>query len=127
MPSLELSPDPTSPRVARNFVRAVLAESNVDRSTIEDAALLATELVTNSVIHASTDITLDVAVDAGAVHIAVTDSDMGKPVLQDQNNDATTGRGLFVLDRVASEWDVVYGASSKTVRFSLTNDLVGRQ
>ncbi len=123
MPSLELSPDPASPRAARQFVARILADAGVDPLTIEDAALLATELVTNSVIHANTDLTLEVSAEAGAVHIAVTDADSGQPVLRRQNKSATTGRGLYLVDRVATEWGVVYGENRKTVRFSLATGL----
>lgn len=123
MPKLELRPEPTSPGLARGFVRRVLAAAGIDPLTTEDAALLATELVTNSVIHASTDITLAVDVEAGAVHIGVTDASRAQPVLREQNQEATTGRGLHLLDRVASEWGVVYASGTKTVQFSLSTDL----
>lgn len=121
--TLKLPPDPTSPGLARRFVRRVLGEAGIDRLTTEDAALLATELVTNSVIHASTDMTIDVEVDTGAVRIAVTDANGDEPVLRELDQDATTGRGLQLVERVATEWSVVYGDTTKTVRFSLITDL----
>ena len=123
MPTLELRPEPTSPGIARGFVRRVLGAAGIDPLTTEDAALLATELVTNSVIHASTDITLDVVVEAGAVRIGVTDASRAEPVLRKQDHDATTGRGLHLLDKVATEWGVIYASGTKTVQFSLAIDL----
>lgn len=123
MASLELRPTPGSPGLARQFVRRVLGDAGVDRLTTEDAALLATELVTNSVIHASTDITLEVAVEPGSVRIAVTDAGTGEPVLREQDQDATTGRGLHLVDRVATEWDVVYADRTKTVQFFLVTNI----
>jgi len=125
VPTLELRPNPTSPGLARGFVRRVLGDAGIDPLTTEDAALLATELVTNSVIHASTDITLEVVVEAGAVRIGVTDASRAGPVLREQDQDATTGRGLHLLDKVATEWGVVYAGKTKTVRFSLVTDLAG--
>ncbi len=126
MATLELLPNPTSPGLARGFVRRVLGDAGVDQLTTEDAALLATELVTNSVIHASTDITLNVVVEGGAVRVGVTDASEGEPVLRDQNEEATTGRGLQLVDRVATEWSVVYAENSKTVHFSLATDPAAR-
>jgi phosphoserine phosphatase RsbU/P len=120
---LELLPNPTSPGLARGFVRRVLGDAGVDRLTTEDAALLATELVTNSVIHASTPITLDVVVSEGAVRVGVTDASDTEPVLRDQDHEATTGRGLHLVDSVATEWSVVYAENSKTVQFSLDTTL----
>lgn len=125
MPKLELRPDPTSPGLARRFVRSVLADAGIDPLIIEDAALLATELVTNSVIHASTDITLEVVVENGAVQIGVTDGSRAQPVLREENHEATTGRGLQLLDKVATEWGVIYAGATKTVQFSLVSDLAG--
>lgn len=126
MAKLELLPNPTSPGLARGFVRRVLGEAGVDQLTTEDAALLATELVTNSVIHASTDITIDVVVEDGAVCVGVTDASNAAPVLRDQDEKATTGRGLQLVDRVATEWSVVYSENSKTVQFCLVTDPVSR-
>ncbi|MEX2654947.1 MAG: ATP-binding protein [Acidimicrobiia bacterium] len=125
MESLKLRPDPTSPRLAREFVRRVLGDAGVDRLTTEDAALLATELVTNSVIHAETDITVDVEAEAGAVRIGVTDGSGAEPVLREQDQNATTGRGLQLVDRVATSWSVVFADTTKTVQFSLVTDLAG--
>lgn len=119
MPSLELSPDPDSPGLARRFVTRVLREWNVGISTIEDAALLATELVTNAVIHARTPIRLDIGLEGDMIRVAVSDSDAGRPVLRQQNREASTGRGLYVLDQLAADWEVIYGDGSKTVTFSL--------
>jgi anti-sigma regulatory factor (Ser/Thr protein kinase) len=125
--TLELLPNPTSPGLARGFVRRVLSQAGIDRLTTEDAALLATELVTNSVIHASTDIILDVIVEDGAVRVGVTDASDVEPVLREQDQEATTGRGLQLVDRVATAWSVVYAENSKTVQFSLVTDLAGPQ
>jgi anti-sigma regulatory factor (Ser/Thr protein kinase) len=125
VPTLKLRPNPTSPGLARGFVRRVLADAGIDPLTTEDAALLTTELVTNSVIHANTDITLEVMAEAGAVRVGVTDASVAPPVLREQNHDATTGRGLHLVDQVATEWDVVYSAKTKTVRFSLVTDSAG--
>ncbi len=124
--TLELLPNPTSPGLARGFVRRVLGDAGVDQLTTEDVALLATELVTNSVIHASTDITLNVVVENGAVRVGVTDASDAVPVLRDQDEEATTGRGLQLVDRVATEWSVVYAENSKTVQFFLITDPVSQ-
>lgn len=128
MPRLHLRPNRMSPRAARQYVTRFLAERDVDPLTIEDAALLATELVTNAVIHARTHITLDVDLQDGVVHVAVSDSDGAELQMRNPGEDDTTGRGLRVLDNVATAWEVVYGEQSKTVRFSLAagSEVYGR-
>jgi anti-sigma regulatory factor (Ser/Thr protein kinase) len=119
MPTLELSPSPDSPGRARRFVTGFLRDWGVGVSTIEDAALLATELVTNAVIHARTPMLLDIGLEEDVIRIAVSDSDAGRPTMRPQNKEASTGRGLYVVDQIATDWEVIYGDGSKTVTCSL--------
>ncbi len=68
------------------------------------ARLLVSELVTNAVLHARTKLSLTVDRGDTSVSIHVADSNPILPVMRSHNTDAGTGRGLHVLDRMASRW-----------------------
>ena len=122
MSRLELRPEPGSPRQARSFVRSVLEEWGVDQPVIEDAELLVTEVVTNAVIHAQTNITLEVSRRSDDLLFEVSDLDGHHVTRRQPTERESTGRGMYLVDSLASEWDVLYGEAGKTVRFSLSLD-----
>lgn len=94
----------------------------MDQPVIEDAALLVTEVVTNSVIHAKTPITVVVDRDHTFLRFEVSDEDGGKVTKRHPTDRDPTGRGMLLVDSLAAEWDVAYRDSGKTVRFSLAAD-----
>ena len=61
----------------------------------EDLLVIASELVTNAVLHARTAIDLQVCVAAGVIEVAVGDSDAGRPTVRPDRRDL-----LADLDRV---------------------------
>lgn len=98
-----------------------------------DAALLVSELVTNAVLHARTDVTLTLAVADGVLEVGVADGAAHLP-LPRQPGDAAphrpgsqparwtaeSGRGLDLLDTVADSWGMVVLAAGKQVWFRLS-------
>ena len=72
MVKLDLPPEPRSATRARQVTREQLAASCPEEA-IEIAALLVTELVSNAVLHAQTDIVLMVDVTPGRVVLRVRD------------------------------------------------------
>ncbi len=117
--TIELSPMASSVREGRQFVLAALA--SWDLSDLADAAsLLTSELLTNSVLHARTDISLTVRrADEGTVEICVRDGSRHSPRRRGHAHDGTTGRGIELLDKLAQSWDVSTDENGKTVRFLL--------
>ena len=86
----------------------------------DTATLLTSEVLTNSVLYARSDITLTVdRGDAGTVTISVRDGSSTTPARRTHSVDATTGRGLELLDQLAESWAVVPDPSGKTVRFTV--------
>lgn len=120
MSRLELRPEPGSPRQARSFVRSALEEWGIDQPVIEDAELLVTEVVTNAVIHARTTITLDVSREADDLWFEVSDLDEHEVTRRNPTERESTGRGMLLVDSLASDWEVLYRDTGKTVRFCLT-------
>lgn len=67
--------------------------------------LLVSEVVSNAVRHAGTPFELTVAVDESQVRVTVVDNDpSGRPEVQEQDPEATSGRGLYIVEQLASSW-----------------------
>ena len=83
--------------------------------TIENAALLVTELVSNVVVHAHTDMLLVVDVVPGRVDLRVQDSSEATPERQDIAPDAINGRGIAIVEELATSWGVERRQGKKVV------------
>lgn len=117
--SVRLPPTARSTTQARRFVLSALSEWGLD-ALRDTAALLTSEVVTNSVLHARTDVEVSIGrLDDGVV-IEVTDGSRRAPVRRLQINEATTGRGVELLEQLAASWGVTLHDDGKTVRFTLS-------
>jgi anti-sigma regulatory factor (Ser/Thr protein kinase) len=117
--AVELMGRPASVRKARGFTADVLADDGVEASVIEVAVLLVSELVTNAVVHARGPICLTVHTDAHWVRIEVEDLGHRRPVLRAATLDAVDGRGLLVVDKLATDWGTEQRATHKVVWFEI--------
>jgi PAS domain S-box-containing protein len=112
---IELPALVSSPRRARRFVRDTLEPLAVPTAKIDDAELVATELVTNSVMHAQSEVTLSVECSNSLVRLMVEDNSPVRPVVRNAAPDSATGRGLFIVEQLASQWGVDLHRGGKTV------------
>jgi hypothetical protein len=113
-----LPPAPTAPREARHFVTCAL--TGWDGSDgVAVAELLVCELVTNALLHARTEIGLRVVHDRGCARVEVADGSPALPVTRHAGPDATTGRGLLLLDELAVAWGVESDSASKVLWFEV--------
>ena len=122
--AVELLGRPASVRKARGFTADVLADDGVEASVIEAsvievAVLLVSELVTNAVVHARAPICLAVHTDAHWVRIEVEDAGHRRPVLRAATLDAVDGRGLRVVDKLATDWGTERRATHKVAWFEI--------
>jgi DNA-binding CsgD family transcriptional regulator/anti-anti-sigma regulatory factor/anti-sigma regulatory factor (Ser/Thr protein kinase) len=104
---LGLTPTPTAAATARRFVRETLQSWRLgppDEEVCEQAQLLANELVTNAVAHAQTDMRLRLELGGELLHIAVRDFDHRLPCLLPDDPQAEGGRGLRLVEWVATTW-----------------------
>jgi len=69
---LQLAPHPTAPRASRGFVAHTLQGWGLDHLA-PSAVLVISELVTNSIVYAESEIVLSVALGPGAVRLTVRD------------------------------------------------------
>ena len=100
---VELAPSSDSARAARLAVTDLLQE--MGRSDlIDDATLIATELVANAVMHARTEMSLTVHPSGAGVRVTVTDSSNIMPRWTPASTSATAGRGLLLVERLSSRW-----------------------
>ncbi len=116
--------DASSVAVARRLVRgelAALPEVPAPRSDFVDAAsLLVSELVTNAIVHARTDVELRLVADDHMLRAEVSDGNPTFPRPRRPMGLAGTGRGLLLMDDLASRWGVLPTGAGKTVWFELT-------
>jgi anti-sigma regulatory factor (Ser/Thr protein kinase) len=120
--ALTVPPTARSTTQARRFVLAALADWGLD-DLCDTAALLTSELVTNSVLHARTDVEVTIARIDDGVAIEVSDGSRRAPVRRVQLDEATTGRGVELLEQLAAQWDVTLREDGKTVRFTLSESV----
>ena len=99
---------------ARRAVRSALAGH--PEASVETAALLASELVTNAVLHGDNGAMLAIELHDPSVRISVTDvSDRMELAPLVVEPSSVHGRGLSIVDQLAGAWGVQPGRSGKTV------------
>ena len=113
---LDLEARPVAARAARNFVTEHLADL-ADDGTL---ALLASELVTNGVLHARTHLRFGLTAGKDRVLVTCGDDDpTGAPMVPPTDHGRPSGRGLMLVDAMASQWGVFRSEGGKTVWFTL--------
>ena len=119
--SLELPGDPTAAGQARRFVSGTLREWEVDEDRIDTAELCVSELVTNAVIHSGTTSSVTVQADPEYVLVLVQDrGGRGAVRLPDElDPESVSGRGLSLVDALASAWSAEHSTDGTTVWFEL--------
>lgn len=117
--SREFEPDALAVSQARRFLLQALQELLVDGNGAGDLAdtllMVANELATNAVLHARTEFTVRVMVDALHVRVEVTDDNSRVPQPCLAPVDATSGRGLAIVDACGLQWGVNRHPGGKTV------------
>lgn len=106
---------------ARRRIASTLAQWKLDGLT-EVIALLTSEIVTNAVLHARTDIRIGVTREPHGVRVEVTDGSPLPPSLRHHSDTATTGRGIRLLDALADAWSAEPDNGGKTVWFTVSSN-----
>ncbi len=116
-----LPADGRAPRDARRLVANLAGAAGVDDELLETALLLVTELVTNAVVHGGGAVGVSVEVHEGVLSVRVSDAASG-PLLvmaRPAGELAEGGRGLQLVDALASAWGTEHSSGRKTLWFRL--------
>ena len=105
---------PTSVGAARRFLVQMLEEWEL-QGLEYDASVVLSELVTNAVLHARTDVRVGVSYDDKVLKLEVSDGSPRLPVARRPNPQAATGKGLVLVEALASEWGVQRDETGKTI------------
>ncbi|MHC0433660.1 ATP-binding protein [Streptomyces sp. O3] len=108
----EITADPAEVGRVRRWARDRLARCGIDadESLAESVVLIVSELVTNAVVHTRSPAVLSLrcpdplAESPGAVRVEVADISARPPRPRHADDDATHGRGLELVDGLASRW-----------------------
>jgi DNA-binding NarL/FixJ family response regulator len=95
-----------SPRAARRFVTEALDGYDEEGDLTDTVTLLVSELVTNAVLHAGSDVEVMVRLTATAARIEVTDASAEDVMPRDAADDEDSGRGLALVGSLARRWGV---------------------
>lgn len=111
-------PDPIAVRDAREFALGALGDGAAvasDPELVERVLLVVSELATNAVLHARTPFVVRMSGGDGSIRVEVFDTSDGRPQPGDMDPSAVTGRGLGIVDALASTWGVEPAEGGKWV------------
>ena len=117
---LELEARPQSASQARRAVVSLLGRSELE-SLVDITVLLTSELVTNAILHARTNVVVTIAVDPPTVRVEVSDDAEQYPEMRPPDEEATSGRGMVLVDALATAWGVRPANGGKCVWFELAD------
>lgn len=106
------------PALAREFVRSKL--TGAPPEVVEDAQIIVSELVTNAIVHGSGEASLLIEVDEKRLHVEVVDADPTvefEPLTVEPSSEH--GRGLAIVNALASSWGIEPRLVGKAVWFDL--------
>jgi DNA-binding NarL/FixJ family response regulator len=113
--------DTQSARAARRFVMQALSDYDEDGDLTDTVTLLVSELVTNAVVHAGSDVEVMVRLTPSAARIEVTDASPQSVAPRDAASDEDSGRGLALVGTLAQRWGVRPApGGGKTVWFEVS-------
>lgn len=112
----ELPVSPEAPALARSFLRSATCAAH-NSHVLDDAVLLVSELVTNSVLHGGPPVVVAVECDGEALQVRVRDGSPTMPVPRDALPSAENGRGLELVKTISSAWGVDPVGDGKNVWF----------
>ncbi|MBT2412981.1 ATP-binding protein [Streptomyces sp. ISL-12] len=101
-------PMSTGPKAARDWAREHLESlgwTHHRSHTVDDVLLTVSELVTNAHLHAHSAARLVMTWDGRCLHITVHDDDAALPTPREPSRDRLGGRGMFLVDALADDWE----------------------
>ncbi len=118
---MTLSAELSSIGAARTFLRQTLAgwdEAGYDHG----AAQVLTELATNAALHTRSPYTVRLVLEPTTLLVEVSDSSPVPPQVRQYGPEATTGRGIALVEALGTAWGVDRVPTGKTVWCRLAPD-----
>jgi anti-sigma regulatory factor (Ser/Thr protein kinase) len=113
---LELPVSREAPALAREFLRgSTCAEHHSE--VVDDAVLLVSELVTNSVLHGGPPVVVAVDCDEDTLQVRVRDGSRALPAPRNVARGDENGRGLALVAEMSADWGVDTEQDGKHVWF----------
>lgn len=116
--SFSVPDDASGVAAARRFTRACLGDWGLD-GTSDVAVLLVSEAVTNALLHTGRSPSLQLRAGPAGLRVEVRDASPALPAPRHPDATATTGRGLQLLDALASRWGTEAHGGGKVVWFEV--------
>lgn len=115
----KMAGEPESAGSARRFVAETLQRWDA-ASDLDTVSLLVSELVSNAIIHAQSDFEVSVMLRSHSIRVEVGDQSVVVPVPRDAEPDDVSGRGMALVDALATGWGVTdRDEGGKTVWFEV--------
>jgi anti-sigma regulatory factor (Ser/Thr protein kinase) len=111
--TVTLTGERRDPSVIRAGTRRMLAA--VDPAVADDVLVVASELVTNAVLHGRDPVVVTVTLELPDVIISVTDRGAADPTPRPTGEEDEAGRGLQIIQRLTTHWHVEHGEGTKSV------------
>ena len=121
---LEVPPLRSCVASTRHWVLDRAGAAGVADDTLAVVELLTSEVMTNAVVHGTTGRCVRVATraEAGVFEVSVTDDGPGIPTVCHVTAAAEGGRGLLLVDALATAWGVTEHDAGKSVWFRVAHD-----
>ncbi len=94
-----------SPAHARAWLAVVLAAWS-EEASLAEAQLLTSELVTNALRYGGPPLHVSLGCDGNSVRVTVADGTPDGPRLKDPGPEAESGRGMILVEALATRWGV---------------------
>lgn len=117
--ALALPPDPAAVREARTFLRQHCLAWGIDGDSCDSAVLMLSETVTNAFTHGRSEARIRLALTPHRLRVEVADDNSRHPQPVDLDDDALDGRGVAIIEALASSWGVADDMYGKTVWFEV--------
>jgi anti-sigma regulatory factor (Ser/Thr protein kinase) len=113
---VELPVSREAPALARDFLRGSTCVEH-HSEVVDDAVLLVSELVTNSVLHGGPPVVVAVDCDEATLQVRVRDGSPTMPAPRDAASGDENGRGLALVAEMSADWGVDTEEDGKHVWF----------
>ncbi|WP_375480729.1 ATP-binding protein [uncultured Jatrophihabitans sp.] len=119
---MDIPATPLGLAAARHVVIGLLPGWDLPDQVCDKAELVISELVTNAIVHSplTDSFELELVRQADGVRVSLADGSSIRPVIRELSRDLPSGRGMFLVEHLASEWGSDEHAGGKRVWVTLT-------